>query len=91
MIKFVIGLITAFTSFIGLLGITNSALATPIANQQLDTVVSPSVEQSVSLNVSSSLWQLSDGNAKDIFDHLSCSCAACSQKLETNDSLLIDN
>ena len=84
MIKFLMGLITAFASFIGLLGTTNSALATPVVNQEITPLVSNSVEQSINLNVSGSLWQLTNRDTKDIFDHLACSCAACSQTLETN-------
>ena len=74
MIKFLIGLITAVTSFIGLIGNTNSALANPT----IEPIVRDSLEQPVNLNISSSLWQLNH-DSKDIFDHLGCSCAACSQ------------
>ena len=74
MIKFLLSLITAVTSFIGLLGNTNSALANPT----IEPIVRESLEQPVNLNISGSLWQLSR-DSKDIFDHLGCSCAACSQ------------
>ena len=84
MIKFLISLITAVTSFIGLLGNTNSALATPIV-EPIESLVSNSLEQPVNLNVSSSLWQLNQ-DSKDIFAHLGCSCAACSQ-VEVNNLL----
>lgn len=84
MIKFLIGLITAVASFIGLIGNTNSVLATPIV-EPIDSLVSNSLEQPVNLNVSSSLWQLNQ-DSKDIFAHLGCSCAACSQ-VEVNNLL----
>jgi hypothetical protein len=85
MIKFLIGLITAITSFIGLIGNTNSALATPIV-EPIESLVSNSLEQPVNLNLSSSLWQLGDRDSKDIYPHLGCSCAACSQ-VEVNNLL----
>lgn len=84
MIKFLLSLITAVTSFIGLIGNTNSALATPIV-KPIEPIVSNSLEQPVNLNVSSSLWQLNQ-DSKDIFAHLGCSCAACSQ-IEVNNLL----
>lgn len=84
MIKFLLSLITAVTSFIGLIGNTNSALATPIV-KPIEPIVSNSLEQPVNLNVSSSLWQLNQ-DSKDIFAHLGCSCAACSQ-VEVNNLL----
>lgn len=84
MIKFLMGVIAAFSSFIGLLGTANSALATPIINQKLAPTTYSSVEQPVNLNVSSSLWQLTNQDAQDIFAHLGCSCAACSQTVEVN-------
>ena len=84
MIKFLIGLITAVTSFIGLIGNTNSALANPIV-EPIESIVSNSLEQPVNLNVSASLWQLNQ-DSKDIFAHLGCSCAVCSP-VEVNNSL----
>ena len=87
MIKFLMALITAFTSFIGLLGINNSALATPVPTQEIQPVVFDSVGQTVNLNLTASLWQLDSQNTKNIFDHLGCACAACSQPVETENSL----
>ena len=84
MIKFLVGLITTFAGFIGLLGTTNSALATPVVKPETKPLVSNSLKQPVSLDVSNSLWQLTDRDAKDIFDHLGCCCAACSQTLDTD-------
>lgn len=84
MIKFLMSLIAVVTSFIGLLGNTNS-VATPVV-ENLKPIVRNSLEQPVNLNVSSSLWQLSDLDSKDIFPHLGCSCAACSQ-VEVNNLL----
>ncbi|MEO0836431.1 MAG: hypothetical protein AAFY16_10700 [Cyanobacteria bacterium J06642_3] len=40
------------------------------------------MEQPISLNSYSSLWQLGDRDSKEIFDHLGCSCAACSKTSE---------
>lgn len=84
MIKFLIGLITVVTSFIGLIGNTNSVLANPIV-EPIESLVSNSLEQPVNLNVSGSLWQLNQ-DSKDIYPHLGCSCAACSQ-VEVNNLL----
>ena len=83
MIKFLLGLITAVTSFVGLLGIGNAALATSIVNQEIEPLSFDALEQPVSLNVCDSLWQLNNQEAKNIFDHLGCSCADCSQVVET--------
>lgn len=85
MIKFLLGLITAVSSFVGLLGNANSALATPVVVRELEPVVNTCLEQPVNLNVSNSLWHLSDRDSKNIFTHLGCSCAACSQ-VEVNHS-----
>ena len=83
--KFLMSLIAVVTSFIGLLGNTDSVLATPIV-EPIESIVSNSLEQPVNLNLSSSLWQLSDRDNQDIFAHLGCSCAACSQ-VEVNNLL----
>ena len=80
--KFLIGLITIFTSLIGILGFNNSALANPVAKQELKPVTLDTV-QPVQLNVTASLWQLGDRTPHDIFAHLGCSCAACSQSTKT--------
>lgn len=84
MIKFLLSLITAVVSFIGLLGNTDSALANP-TTEPIDSLVSNSLEQPANLNISGSLWQLNQ-DSKDIFAHLGCSCAACSQ-VEVNNLL----
>ena len=78
MIKFLMSLITLFISFFGLLGTANSG-ATPVVNQELKPLASSFLEQPVSLNVSASLWQLTNQDSQNTFPHLGCSCATCSQ------------
>lgn len=81
MLKYILRLLAASTSFVALLFITHPAIATlPIPNldQQWRSPV-------VSLNVLSDSLQLT--NNQDVFpdvalDHFGCACATCIQSLE---------
>jgi hypothetical protein len=85
MIKILMSLITVFTSFFGVLGLNNSALANPMVNQNFKSLVPNYLEKPVSLNFSGSLWQINNQDTKKIFDHLGCSCTTCSQQVESRD------
>ena len=78
MIKSILRLFAASTSFVALLLITNSAItATPIDNPLNQVELSV-----VSLNViSPSLQSMSNGN-DNLLDHLGCSCAMCTQGIK---------
>jgi hypothetical protein len=87
MIKTLMSLVAVFTSFFGMLGLnSSSALATPIVNQVINqsykSIASSYLKEPVNLNFSGSLWQLNNQDAKNIFDHLGCSCADCSLQAE---------
>ncbi|MEM8721069.1 MAG: hypothetical protein AAGE84_17515 [Cyanobacteria bacterium P01_G01_bin.39] len=82
MIKFLVSLATFVTSFISLFSINSSAVATPLFSSELNQANNRNMEQPISLNSYSSLWQLGDRDSKEIFDHLGCSCAACSKTSE---------
>jgi hypothetical protein len=81
MLKYILRLVAASTSFVALLFITHPAIATfPIPNldQQWRSPV-------VSLNVVSGSLQLA--NNQDVFpdvalNHFGCACATCIQSLE---------
>ena len=82
MIKSILRLLAASTSFVALLLITNSAIAaTPIDNPL------NRVESSIaSLNViSPSLQSMSNGN-DSLMDHLGCSCAICTPEIKQTTS-----
>ena len=65
--KFLISLITIFTSLISMLGISNSALANPVVKQELKPIASDIATQPVQLNVTASLWQLGDSTLDSSF------------------------
>jgi len=80
MLKYILRLVAASTSFVALLFLTHSAIAaTPITN--LDQQWRPPV---VSLNVVSPSWQLANNQntSSDVaLDHFGCTCATCIQSL----------
>jgi hypothetical protein len=79
MIKSLINLLAASASFLALLLVANTALATPqITNSVVQTLAQPIIEQ-VSLNLLSPSLQLSAGQSNSISEYFGCSCAACSQ------------
>ncbi|MEL6495096.1 MAG: hypothetical protein AAFQ41_08220 [Cyanobacteria bacterium J06623_7] len=83
MFKFILRLLTASTSLVALLFVTNSLpaiAATPNANsvQLLGTPI-------VSLNISSLALQSSD-NGNYLLQHLGCTCPACTQTLEQSEA-----
>lgn len=76
MIKSILRLLAASTSFIALLLITNSAIAVvPMTNDlnQLETPI-------VSLNLVSPTLQLAR-DTNSLFEHSGCSCALCTQSV----------
>lgn len=78
MIKSILSLLAASTSFVALLLITNLAIAaTPI-----DNPLNRGESSIVSLNViSPSLQSMSNSN-DSLMDHLGCSCAICTQGIQ---------
>ena len=84
MIKFLMSVVTAITSFVGLLGISNAAVANPVVVSQAAPVAADVLEKPVSLNTASSLLQLTNQDAQEFFAHLGCSCATCTQTVTTN-------
>jgi len=80
MFKFLIGLFTLITSFLGVWGSTNSVIASVPLNQEVQSSPVTSLELPVSLNSIGSLAQVNgDSDSKNIFDHLGCSCLDCLQ------------
>ena len=86
MIKFLMSVVTAIASFVGLLGISNAAIANPVAVSQVTPVASNTLKQQVDLNTTGSLLQLTNQDAQEFFAHLGCSCATCTTS-EYNRSL----
>lgn len=86
MIKSVLRLLAASTSFVALLLVTHSAIAaTPLDKAQVEL-------HHLSLNViSPSLQLVSQDSNNTLLDHLGCSCAVCTQGINQTSSLLICN
>ena len=80
MIKSILRLLAASTSFVALLLITNSAIAAPVDFARIE---SPQLNI-VNLNVISPALQLA-GNENSLSEHLSehlgCSCGLCTQSI----------
>ena len=79
MFKFLIGLFTLITSFLGFWGSTNSVIASVPSHQGVISSTASSLDLPVSLNSVGSLAQISGCDSKSIFDHLGCSCVDCLQ------------
>ncbi|MEY2857848.1 MAG: hypothetical protein RLZZ74_2160 [Cyanobacteriota bacterium] len=89
MLKYILRLVAASTSFVALLFITHPAIATtPITNLDQQWRLGsayPAGSPVVSLNVVSSSLQLAknQGIFPDVaLDHFGCACATCIQSLE---------
>jgi hypothetical protein len=83
MLKNILRLLAASTSFVALLLITNPAIASiPVTNldQQWRSPV-------VSLNVVSPSLQLAVSNQETLVNHFGCSCAVCIQSLQNNSQI----
>lgn len=76
MIKSILRLLAASTSFVALLLITNSAIAAPV---DLARIESPQLNI-VNLNVISPALQLAGND--NISEHLGCSCGLCTQNID---------
>ena len=76
MIKSILRLLAASTSFVALLLITNSAIAAPVDFARIE---SPQLNI-VNLNVISPALQLA-GNDNSLSEHLGCSCGLCTQSI----------
>ncbi len=87
MIKSILRLLAASTSFVALLLITNSAIATTPIDNPLNRLES----SIVSLNVISPSWQSMSNGSDNLLDHLGCSCAICTQGIEQTTGLSILN
>ncbi len=82
MIKSILRLLAASTSFVALLLMTNSAIAATSIDYTVNQV-EPSV---VSINVVSPSLQLIGNGNNNLVDHLGCSCAECTQEIEQTSS-----
>ena len=78
MLKNVLRLLTASTSFIALMLMTNSAIALPVAGNSISQVESPAVD----LNLISPSLELI-GSSKTLSSHIGCSCEACVQNIQS--------
>ena len=76
MIKFLMSVVTAIASFVGLLGISHAAIATPVVSQAASLAVD-TIKEPVNLNTIGSLNQLTNQDTQEFFAHLGCSCATC--------------
>ena len=84
MIKSILRLLAASTSFVALLLITNSAIAaTPV---DLARIELPQLNV-VNLNVISPALQLTS-NDSSLSEHLGCSCGLCTQSIHQNPDLI---
>lgn len=82
MLKNILRLLAASTSFVALLLVTNSAIAiTPLVNTSDQFQAT-----SINLNVVSPSLQLAS-STDSLLDHFGCSCGACTQSLGTSNSL----
>ena len=73
MIKSILRLLAASTSFVALLLITNSATAVALEATEIEL-------PQLSLNVVNPTLQLASARDRTSLDHLGCSCGVCTQR-----------
>ena len=73
MIKSILRLLAASTSFVALLLITNSATAVALEPTQIEL-------PQLSLNIIGPTLQLASDRDRTSLDHLGCSCGVCTQQ-----------